>query len=211
MIFLISLAILPFLIHPDPAAGLTRSKTRSRDLDCSFLSAEAGNSQRPGQVPVSPPRGDYIERSAMLCTERLMPAGRRAPRDEAVLSDLEGITAELASAAAGRRPDLAGRTWLVESFYPSVPVAAKLSFATRSALMRQGLSVSERTPRLGAGDVDVLTRLDPRDAYPAACLRYAATGALGAGEALLAVVSRDPRETILHGGLCVDGQWTWLL
>jgi hypothetical protein len=70
--------------------------------------------------------------------------------------------------------------------------------------------VSDRVPLLSAEDVNVLTRMHPDAAYPAACQRYAATGALGPGEALLAIVRRDPRETVLHAGLCVDGGWAWL-
>ena len=33
---------------------------------------------------------------------------------------------------------------------------------------------------------------------------------LGAGDALLAGLLRDPRETALHAGVCAGGQWTWL-
>ena len=210
MIFLLSLAVLPFVLHPDPAAGWLRSKDASRRLECTHLSAEVGQRQRPGEVVISPPRGDYVERHAVLCAERLVRSDLRAPRDEAILSTLDADSAALATAAAGRRPDLAGRTWLVESYYPNPQVSAKLSFATKNALAGQGLQVSDRTPILGAADVEVLTRLAPELAYPAACERYVQAGGLRAGDALLAVISLDPRETALHAGLCVDGRWTWL-
>lgn len=210
MIFLLCLLILPFVLHTDPSASAFRSKARARTYECAAMSALEGDAQRPGQVVLSPPRGDFVERDAVICTQRLMRPGLRAPRDEAILDGLDALTAELATNATGRRPDLAERTWLVEAFYPSAQVAAKLAFATKNALMHQGLSVSDRTPILNAADVDVLTHLDPEVAYPAACRRYDQIGGLDADDALLAVVALDPRETILHAGLCVDGQWTWV-
>jgi len=174
------------------------------------VTAEAGKQRRPGQIVTSSPRGDYIERSAVICTERLMRPGLRPVRDEAILSSLDTRSAEIAITAKSLRPDLQARTWLVEVYYPSAQVASKVSFATKNALMRQGLIVSDRAPTLAAGDVDVLTRMPPDEAYPMACHRYSATGSLREGDALLAVVSLDPRETILHAGLCTRGQWTWL-
>jgi hypothetical protein len=205
-----SIACAPLMISQDPAPSMARSQTWSRNLECERVSAEAGSERYPGRIVASAPRGDFIERDAVICRERLTRPGLRAPRDEAILSTLEDEATDLTTAAQSRRPDLAGRTWLVEAFYPSAPVAAKVSFATKAALMRRGLRVSDRAPTLGAGDVDVITRMVPDEAYPAACRRYFATGSLREGDALLAVVSRDPRETILHAGLCDRGQWTWL-
>lgn len=208
--FLISLALLPFVGQPDPAPGLLRDKSWSRNLECDRVGAETGSQRRPGQVITSGPRGDYVDRSAVICAERLMRPGLRSDRDEAILSTLDDRAAELAGLAEALRPDLAGRTWLVETYYPSGPVSAKISFAAKNALVGRGLRVSDRTPILGAGDVDVITRMPPQQAYPAACQRYHQTGSLGPDDALLAVVSRDPRETILHAGLCTQGQWRWL-
>lgn len=199
------------LFARDPAPGILRSRSSARRLDCVRLDAEAADARRPGLLPPASPRGDYLERSVELCAELLLDPGVRAPRDEAILSRLDALTTGMAVAAASRRPDLSGRTWMVEVFYPSAEVSAKLSFAAKNALSRQGLAVSDRSPLLAVGDAAVLTRLAPEDAYPAACQRYAAIGSVGGGEALLAVVSRDPRETVLHAGLCVDGLWTWLL
>ena len=210
MIFLAAMVILPFVLHADPSASMFRSKDQARRYECESTTAEQGDTLRPGQVVTSPPRGDYVERDAVICVERLMRPGLRAPRDEAILSSLDGITSELASNAVGRRSDLADRTWLVESYYPSATVSAKLSFATRSALMAQGLAVSERAPTLNAADVEVLTHLDPMQAYPAACQRYSENKSLDERHALLAIVSLDNRETILHAGTCVDGQWSWV-
>ena len=204
------LAFLPFLGVMDPAPGLTRTATRARNLECERLTAETASRRYPGEINAPRPRGDYVERTLVVCRERLLRPGVRPPRDEAILSSLEATTGELARTAASLRPDLHGSTWLVEAYYPSGPVAAKITFATKNALMGRGLQVSDRAPILGAGDVDVITRLPPDEAYPAACRRYFETGSLGPDDTLLAVVHRDPRATVLHTGLCTLGQWTWL-
>lgn len=205
-----SLALLPFVVPTDPAPGLTRSKTRSRSLECERVSAETASQRYPGQILPAAPRGDYTERSVVVCTERLMRPGLRAARDEAILSVLEARVTELANTAGALHPDLSERTWLVEAYYPSAPVATKIAFATKNVLMEEGLRVSDRVPVLSAGDIDVITRMAPDEAYPAACRRYFATGGLGENDVLMAVVSRDPRETTLHAGLCARGQWAWL-
>lgn len=210
MIVVLALMILPFMIHPDPAPGLLRGKRRSRNLECERMDAETGSQRYPGEIRTSPPRGDFVERSAIVCAERLTRPGLRATRDEAILSALQPLVADLTAAAGDLRPDLGDRTWLVESYYESAQVSAKLSFATKNALVDQGLTVSDRTPTLSAADVEVITRLPPTTAYEAACERYTANGSLHEGDVLLAVVSRDPRETILHAGLCTDGRWSWL-
>ena len=206
---MVVLGFLSFLFA-DPAPGLTRSKAKARTYECERVTADAALKERPGSLRESRPRGDYVERGALICTQRVMPEGSRAPRDEAVLSTLEAESTEVAAAVASLRPDLAERTWMVEPFYPSPEVSTKLAFAAKTALMRQGLQVSDRLPTLAVGDVDVLTRMAPSDAYPAACRRYAEIGSLGEEHALLAVVSRDSRETILHAGVCADGHWMWL-
>lgn len=201
---------LPYVAPRDPGPTIFRTKTRSRNLECERLSAEAGAQRYPGEVLPGLPRGDYIERSAVVCRERVMHLGTRDPRDEAILSNLELRVNELASATDALRPDLEDRTWLVEAYYPSAQVSVKLTFAAKNALAQQGLRVSDRTPTLGAGDIDVLTRMPPDEAYPAACSRYFANGSLRENDALLAVVSRDAKETALHAGLCSRGHWTWL-
>ncbi len=210
IIVILGLLFLPTLIHKDPAPGMTMSRTRSRTLECERITAEVASQRYPGKVQPSRPRGEYLERSALVCAERLVRPGLREDRDEAILSSLQALVADLTSSAVDLHPELASRTWLVEAFYPSAPVSAKLSFATKNALVERGLLVSDRTPTLSAGDVDVLTRMPPEQAYPAACRRYNDNGSMGAEHALLAIVSRDPRETILHAGLCADGQWSWL-
>lgn len=211
MIFgLVLLAVLPALVHPDPAPGLTRKKDPSRSLECAWVSAEVASRTMPGEVRPVRPRGEYVERDALVCEQRLMRPGLREARDEAVLAELDGLTTELATTAGDLHPELADHTWLVEAHYPSPQVAAKLTFATKDVLVRRGLAVSDRAPILSANDLEILTRLAPDEAYEAACVRYAQNGSVRPDDALLAVVSRDARETILHAGLCVDGRWSWL-
>jgi hypothetical protein len=194
----------------DPAPSLTRPKDASRNLICERLSAEEGRAQRPGHVADSRARGDFVERSVLLCRERLIRQGVRAPRDEAILSTLDARASELARAAQGAQPPGQATTWLVETNYPSAGVAAKISFAAKNALMDLGLQVSDRTPVLSASDIEVLTRMPPSQAYPAACRRYFDSDRLGPQHAILAVMTRDLRETVLHAGVCTQGRWTWL-
>lgn len=195
----------------NPIPGALRSRTWTRTLECERLLGEQGVRRYPGIVKPPPARGgEFIRRSAVICRQRLMRDGLRAPGDEALLMTLEPMTVTLVEAAASLRPDLSGATWLVEASVPNPVVGTKVAFATKNALMERGLTVSDRMPLLGHGDVDVITRLAPEEAYPAACLRWAATGSIREGDAVLAVVVLDPRETVLHAGVCVDGAWSWL-
>ncbi len=207
---LLSLALLPFLLPDDPAPGLLHSRDDARRLDCERVGTAAGSRRFPGRVTPDAPRGELIERSAVICRERMMRPGLREARDEAILSTLSDRATELAELASSRHTELAGRTWLVDVHYPSAEVSAKIALATRDAMVRGGLSVSDRTPLLTAADVEIITRMSPDEAWPAACQRYAASGSLGDDDALLAVVTRDPRETILHAGLCSRGGWLWM-
>lgn len=203
------LLTVPFF-GPDPAPSLTRTLSEARQYDCRVVEQDVLARERPGLVRTPRPRGGFGERTYVVCTEALLPPDARHPRDAAVLERVGEMTEELASVAAATWPDLSERSWLVEVYYPNAQVSPKIAFATKDALVRKGLRVSDRTPLLAAGDVEVLTRMPPSQAYPAACARYARTGSLGADDALLAVLVRDPRETILHGGVCADGTWTWL-
>lgn len=208
---LATLALLPFVIQEDPSPGRANTRTEARNLECERLSAQAAAEAHPGRVWTSPPRGDYVERSALICQERMMRAGLRAPRDEAILDGLDAEAGGFAGAVRALGPLATERTWLVEVHYPEAQVAPKLSFAAQNALRSEGLAVSDRVPALAVGDLEVITRLEPSEAYAAACQRYAANGSLRRGEdALLALVLRDSRATALSAGVCVDGGWTWL-
>jgi len=195
------------LVDADPAPSATRSMAEARRLRCTALDPEAARDLRPGRIRDARARIDEADQRVVLCQETILPPDVRRASEEALLEDLEGHVGALATAAAAA---LEGRTWLVEVYHPSDQVSPKVSFATKNALMARGAAVSDRVPRLSAGDVDVLTRLSPWRAYPAACARYTASGSLGPDDALLALVLIDPRETRLHAGVCADGQWRWL-
>lgn len=203
-------SVLPFLAPAWPAPGLFRSKAKARRLDCERLSTEAAATRYPGEIEPERPRGDYVERDVVRCHPRLMRPGLRAPRVEALLTELERHAQQVAGRVGALGANGTARTWLVEAHDPDVQVVGKLRFAVQNALLGQGLRVSDRTPRLAFADIDVITRLPPTQAYAAACRRYAENGSLGPDEALVALVNRDRRETGLHAGVCVDGGWTWL-
>ncbi len=214
--FVFLLLVLPILIPvvatvvDDPAPGVTRTKDESRNLECQRLREETARELYPGEIAEPSPRGDYIHTEVVVCEERLMAKGERRDREEAVLAELRGTSSEIAAAAATAAPELGGKTWLVEAYYPDPQVASKIAFASKTALMSRGRKVSDRVPILGSGDIMVLGSMPPRQAYPLACRRYLEEGALGPDDVLLATILLDGRETILHAGLCTNGEWRWL-
>ncbi|MFT5460789.1 MAG: hypothetical protein ACI9K2_007309 [Myxococcota bacterium] len=191
------------------ANPMLKPRDAMRRLDCERLTVAEAQASLPGLLPPEKPRGDYLERSVLHCRERLAAPDLRSAQDEAILLDLDARATTLAEAATGWGP-LEDRVWLVETNVSTASLAPKIGFATKAALMRRGMQVSDRMVMLGAGDVDVITRMDPMEAYPTACRRYGDTGSLRAGDVLLVVMLLDPRETRLHAGLCIDGGWTWL-
>ena len=194
----------------DPVDGWLAPDVVAQDLDCRSLSAAAGRVLAPGELPDPAARQDFLERRAVLCRERIMPNGSRRGQDDAVMFALARFSQDLAALVADEVPGGRERTWLVETFYPDAQVTQKLTFAAKNALHARGVAVSDRTPVLAAGDLEVLWNQSSAEAYPMACKRYASSGALSSKEALLAVVSRDLRSTILSAGVCVDGYWRWL-
>ncbi len=209
MVLLLSMPALVETARDPLARGLPHG-VKLRDLDCEHLSEHGARLALGVDTDEDHPRGDFLRRRTVLCRERLLPRGTRRAQDDAILGDLRATAGELASLAADRQPDAAGRTWLVETYYPDTQIAYKIGFAVKGALLERSLPVSDRVPTLAAGDVEVLGQVAPDRAYPLACARFAAAGALGPGEALLGVVLRDSRETVLHAGTCVDGRWSWL-
>ena len=209
-VILFGLLLVPVLTPKNPAPGLKGTKTEARNLECEQITITEGARTHPGQISPERPRGDYVNRSVLHCRERLMDPGVRDVRDEAILGRLDETASEMAVVALATGANPAQETWQVEVFYPSVQVSTKLSFATKNALVARGARVSDRTPTLAAGDIEVITRMQPADAYRTACRRYFELGSLREGDTLLAVVSLDERETIVHAGLCSAGQWTWL-
>ena len=194
----------------DPMNGYLAPSAAIRNLDCEPISNEGARRLDPGRVSAPSARGDFLNRRAVICRERLMPLGVRRPQDDALLSDLRGWSRDMAGAVAEAAPNAGDRTWLVEVFHPDATLSYKMGFAVKNALMDRGVRVSDRAPSLAAGDIEVLGVTPQDKAYPLACTRYVAGGGLGPNDALLAVVLRDPRATIMNAGVCVDGQWRWV-
>ena len=194
----------------DPMDGWFASAEAAQEMDCTALSTEQAMAIAPGEVPIPSARGDFFAQRAVICRERLMRRGTRRARDDALLSDLRRTGADLASLVDGLDPSLKGRLWLVQAFHPDPRVAYKIGFAVKNGLMARGVVVSDRAPTLTAGDLEVIGGYPAARAHAIACTRYAASGTLKAQHALLSVVLRDSRETPLHAGVCVDGQWRWL-
>jgi hypothetical protein len=197
---------LPSLVETvrDPIDGLLPAEVDAAELECEPLSSQGAERLSPGEIP-EPERGDSLDRRAVICRERIMPSNTRRAQDNAILMDLRRQAKTLASVAADTE-----RTWLVEVYYPRPAVAQKINFAVKAALLERDFTVTDRSPALAAGDIEVIGRLSHDRAWPVACLRYRATGSVGPKDALLAVVLRDARETILHAGTCIDGRWRWL-
>lgn len=203
---------LPSLIEEvhDPAGRVLPSAIALADLECEPVSIDEARARAPGRVAEPSARGDFFERRAVVCRERLMPRGARPARDDAILSTLGARAAELSGLVTALEAPLRRRTWLVEVYHPEPAVTAKVAFAMKAALLDRGLAVTDRAPTLAAGDVEVIGRTEPARAWPLACARYAATGSVGPGDALMGVALRDRRETQLHVGVCADGRWRWL-
>ena len=98
----------------------------------------------------------------------------------------------------------------MDTFYPDPRVASKISVAARTHLAESGRKVSDRVPLLAAGDLSVLAEMDLQKAYPLACQRYFAEHSLKETDAFIGLMLVDSRETQLHAGVCVRGEWRWL-
>ena len=174
------------------ATSTARGSARRRRTSC-----------YPGQVPEMPARelaGGSSD--ALVCATRIMRLGERPARDEAILSSLRQTVGR--DHPAGERalvrerspgtwtPSIRTRRWRRRSPWRRGPISAE-----------RGRRVSDRVPVLAAGDIAVLGRMPPREAYPLACARYLAHQALGAEDVFLGLMILDPRETALHAGrLC---------
>lgn len=192
------------------APGVFRSKDRTRAVVCTPVDQREGADTHPDLLAKPHPRGEYFTRSLEVCAEKVFREGTRDARDEAVLARLDMEAAAIAQAVLGGRPDLRGRSMLVEAHYPSGTMAHKIRFATQDALLAAGFAVTDRRPLLTAQDVVVLSQLPPEEAYAGACERYEAMGSVGVDDAVVAVLVRDPRQTALQAGVCADGRWMWL-
>ncbi len=186
-----------------------KTKAERRNLDCQRLSDVEAAARYPGQVPPPPAKelaggvGDVL-----ACSTRYLQTGERPNRDEAILSTLSTQVTELADNAAAMAPQTT--RWHVDAFYPSLPVAQKIAVAARTTLAQRGFIVSDRVPTLAAGDVSFLVTLPQSEVYRIACARSFVTEVLGPDDAMLGLMIVDPKETQLHGGVCLRGEWRWL-
>ncbi|MCY1080767.1 hypothetical protein [Archangium lansingense] len=192
----------------DPAPGVWNDKSEARNLDCSRVSQQRAHELHPGEIPAPLARLANQESEALICTRLIMRNGERPERDEVILASLRKSVGEIAEVASALGPGKL--TWHVDAFYPQPEVAAKISVAARIELAEQGRRVSDKVPVLAAGDIAVLGRMAPKEAYPLACKRYFAQRALGENDAFLGIMLIDARETQLHAGLCLNGEWRWL-
>lgn len=209
------LLALTFFALPALAGGPTdpiwRNREDARNLDCKRISQEEAHALYPDRVPEPASRtiaGDT--RDVLACKRRYIRLGERPARDELILTSLRETTSDVARAAVAQLPEGKTATWHVDAFYPQMEVAAKLATATRVELAERGHRVSDRVPLLAAGDIAVLWKLPPKDAYPTACKRWRAEGALKDGDAFVGLMIVDPRESQVHAGVCLNGEWKWI-
>jgi hypothetical protein len=194
----------------DPSAGFSQTKAQARNYDCQRMSQEEGHERYPGLVPEPPARGgNFGVKDALVCRRRLVEWGERDGRDEVILTQLKGSVDDIVRLAQSSAPEKT--TWYVDAFYPSPQVSQKISIAARVGLAERGQKVSDRVPVLAAGDIAVLARMAPWKSYSVACRRYFSEQVLGAGEAFLGIMILDERESQLHAGVCLSGEWRWLL
>lgn len=210
MFVILPLPIYMDLAH-DPAPGLTASREEVRNLECRRLDEVEAHHLHPEIVGESSARGDYIERDVVVCERRMIDLNFRRPRDEAILSRLQSISAEIVRSA--RALPVAGTdrvTWMVEVFYPEPQLASKISFAVKNDLIQAGEAVSDRTPRLTAQDIAILGPKPVAEGIPVACARYHRRKTVADGQRLLGVVLADAEATDLSAGVCDRGEWRWV-
>lgn len=211
IIFLMVLSLSIFIESAnDPSAGIFRDRQDARNLDCVRLGQAEAHARYPAEVPAPPARGTAKVTDAVACTRRFMRHGERPARDELILSSLRQTVGGLVQTARAAVPATTPVTWHVDAFYPDANVAAKISVAAKTELVEHGLQVSDRVPLLAAGDIAVLGRLPPKEAYSLACARYFTENILADDHVFLGLMIVDAREGQLHAGLCERGQWKWL-
>lgn len=204
--FLMS-AVLLFV--DNPADPIFQGRRAVRNLDCTRMPQAQAHALYPGRVPEPAPRTQTLtDIDALVCKRRIIAYDERPARDELILTTLRQTTAALTQAAValGKRETL----WYVDAFYPDARISSRIAVAARTELVERGARVSNKVPVLAAGDLLVLRDLRVPDAFPLACTRYAAEQLLNDHEALLAITLVDDRESQLHAGVCLDGQWQWL-
>ena len=193
----------------DPAPGIATGQNEARNFECERVGQVEAHDRYPGDIPPVPARNDTESKvDALLCQARFVSLDARLPRDEAILSRLRMSVGALTQLASALHPG--DVVWHVDAFYPEPTVAMKISVAAKTALFEHGRAVSDRVPTLAAGDISVLIRMPPKQAYAVACKRYFAENVLGARDVFLGLMIVDARETQLHAGVCQAGQWRWV-
>lgn len=193
----------------DPLPGVFHSKEEAANMDCRRISQQQAHELYPGQIPE--PSGRSIAGTTtdvLTCRRRFIRLGERPARDELILTSLRETVSDIVRAGVAQANG-EKLIWHVDAFYPQIEVAAKISVAARTELVERGHKVSDRVPLLAAGDIAVLSRLPPKESYAIACKRYFAEGVLTNADAFLGVMIVDPRETQLHAGVCMRGEWKW--
>jgi hypothetical protein len=210
--YLIALAfgLFPVLGHfNDPAYDHLRlDETDRRRFSCERMTQARAHELHPGRVPEPGPRTGALNQGyAFVCVPRELPIDFRAPREEAILSNLSTTIAALTESAVAAVPNA---HWTVDAFYPDRVMTAKLATAARTRLAERGAHVTNGVPLLAAGDLLVMRTMTIDKKFPVACRRFHDEGSLGPDDAFLAIVLVDSRETDLHAGICVNGNWRWL-
>lgn len=221
--------VLSLVVLAGPFHTIFRTKEDQRNMDCRRITQAEAHKKYPGLIPEPPPRVlAGTTREVMICGRRFVRLGQRRDRDEVILTRLRETTSDIVRAAIEQAEEAraeeakdsvthtpeeeaepAPLTWYVDAFYPSLEVSAKIAVAARTELAERGERVSDRVPLLAAGDIVVLSRLPPEESYAIACKRYFAENVLTDNDAFLGLMIVDARETQLHAGVCVGGQWRW--
>jgi hypothetical protein len=198
----------------DPIHAAWGGRSALRDFECERLPQAEAHDRFPASVPAPNARTTVlVEIDALVCGHRIVERDARSPRDEAILSRL-GVEVDELSALASQRGSSTTH-WVVDAHYPNPVLVRKIATASRVALAERGLAVSDTTPLLSAGDVEILRTLPMRDALPHACRRLYETNVLesqsfGDDVAFLSIALLDANETQLHAGTCQKGTFTWL-
>lgn len=219
---------LPFLLYTslllgdhigDPAnEAWFGGRQALRQSECERLSHAEAYDRFPGRLPPPSARAQVLfQIDALSCERLLLPAGLRAPRDEAILRSLRDEVEPLVGLAAATGND--DTRWLVDAHYPDLVTGAKIATAARTAMAARGLATSNVGPLLPGGDVEVLRTMPLRDALPLACRRMEEGFVLDDPRAAdddernvawMTVALLHPHETQLHAGTCHRGVFRWL-
>jgi len=185
---------------------------RLRTMECERMSQAEAHRRFPGAVPAPNVRAEALMQiDALHCSPLVVDVDARDPRDAAILASLSSEVDALAGLAATAVPD--GTRFVVDAHYPNPVIVQKVANATRVALAERGRLVSDRPPRLTAGDVEVFRTLQMKRSIEVSCRRLTQLGELGGEDddvAHLSIALLHAQESTLHAGLCHRGEFKWL-